>query len=554
MILVTAMKFYSLYILDPLGKFNEETAPNGYCKINEAKFDWVAETIFNVPKEGILNFKKKLNDGVNAQWSHWYCYGGYYYGDGYNPGFTDGYATVISQVIPKGNLLYVTCNHYYGDSPSEEYYIIEPKAIDGALYWTLHYAAYSPWHEAPPNLPEGFDYKRPVVPFDVIDYGGCGVHSTWMMNQNGALRISSEGTVDFDFHWYWFAYAGDIKNVVIDDGISSLCDGAFGECENLESVTIPASVTRIGSGSFDNCPNLTDIFFDGTEVQWNKITNGNFNCAQPKIHFMRQSETPDPTPPYIPTPTPTPTPDPVEPTVKTETSSDGTIITTTTWPGGKSFMKGVTPQGSTLLLLMISPSTTAASVSIPGNPGVGMSFIDVPPSAWCKEGVNKTTALGLVSGTSSTTFSPNEPMTRGMLVTVLHRLSGKVEYGLGTGNFSDVVSGSWYKDAVDWAQATGVVTGTGNGFQPNNSITREQLVTMLYRYAQLFGVKNGGKSIEGFSDAASVAGYAKDAMEWAYANGLISGVGDNRLSPAGTATRAQVAVILARFTEYMKQL
>ena len=143
-------------------------------------------------------------------------------------------------------------------------------------------------------------------------------------------------------------------------------------------------------------------------------------------------------------------------------------------------------------------------------------------------------------------------MTRGMLATVLHRLSGTVGYGLGTGNFPDVASGTWYKDAVDWAQATGVVTGTGNGFEPNKDITREQLVTMLYRYAQLIGADDGtSANIAGFADSGSVSGYAQDAMRWAVAQGFVSGVGNNRLDPTGKATRAQVAAILTRFTDYL---
>lgn len=360
---------------------------------------------------------------------------------------------------------------------------------------------------------------------------------------------------------------------------------AFESGSRLSTVTIPTSITKIGASAFSGCDNLTDVYYNGTEAQWKRVFIGEHNepLLNATIHFTGQPENPDPTPtptpaptptpspdpiptpaptpnppidpypvtPVDPTPTPTPPPTPTEPVTNPDTAADGTITTTTIWPDGKTSVKSKTPQGDTNMIVKTAAGEAVAVVSIPENPGPGKQFADAQ-SGWYKESVDKATALGLFSGTGANTFSPNEPMTRGMLATVLHRLSGTVGYGLGTGNFPDVANGAWYKDAIDWAQATGVVTGMGNGFEPNRDITREQLVTMLYRYAQLIGADDGtSASIAAFADSGSVSGYAQGAMEWAVAQGFVSGVGNNRLAPTGKATRAQVAAILTRFTDYL---
>ena len=120
----------------------------------------------------------------------------------------------------------------------------------------------------------------------------------------------------------------------------------------------------------------------------------------------------------------------------------------------------------------------------------------------------------------------------------------------GEGKFSDV-SGGWYADAVAWAAENGVVTGNADGsFNPNGAITREQIAVILYRYAQQKGYDTSKKAdLSAFADAGSVSDYAKEAMAWANASGLINGMDESSLAPRGNATRAQVAAILMRFLE-----
>lgn len=177
--------------------------------------------------------------------------------------------------------------------------------------------------------------------------------------------------------------------------------------------------------------------------------------------------------------------------------------------------------------------------------------------SWYEDAVNTATAYGLFNGTSATKFSPDTGMTRGMLASVLHNLSGNPTYGTGEGAFNDVKDGAWYEDPIDWAYKVGVTSGTGaNQFSPNQNITREQLVTMLYNYAKAIGAASKNRTgLTSFPDGGNVAGYAQDAMQWAVAEGIISGRaqgGTNYIAPKGTATRAEVAAVLAKFVEYLK--
>ena len=181
-------------------------------------------------------------------------------------------------------------------------------------------------------------------------------------------------------------------------------------------------------------------------------------------------------------------------------------------------------------------------------------FWDVPNYAdWSHEGVDYAISNGLFNGTSETTFSPNEAMTRGMIATVLWRNASTP--GASRNNpFWDVDSSAWYASAVMWANNNNVMSGVGSGqFAPNTTLTREQIVTVLYRYSTYKGITPMGEaSLSEFSDGASVSLWAKTAMQWAIANNILQGsleYGRNYLHPQDGATRAQVATILMRFMQ-----
>lgn len=189
---------------------------------------------------------------------------------------------------------------------------------------------------------------------------------------------------------------------------------------------------------------------------------------------------------------------------------------------------------------LIPTTVLAANSDIP--------FEDVKTTDWFYDGACYAYENGLMQGTSSTTFNPNGITSRGMIVTILYRLEG--EPTLMSGNiFTDVSSGDWYEKAVVWANGKGIVTGYGNGkFGPNDPITREQLAAIMYRYADYKAYDTSARAdLSKFSDSGKVSSYASDALSWANATGLITGINGAMLNPQGEAVRAQAAVILMRF-------
>ena len=182
----------------------------------------------------------------------------------------------------------------------------------------------------------------------------------------------------------------------------------------------------------------------------------------------------------------------------------------------------------------------------------GYRFDDMPlTSNWAHKGLDFCIARGLLSGTSNTTISPNMTMNRAMLVTILYSLDGKPTV-TARSPFTDVPNNSWYSKPVIWAAANGIVSGSGNGkFNPNGSVTREQIAVMLRSYAQYKGYSTSASvNLSRYPDAGSISTWAKDAFSWAVAAGLISGtsVGSaTYLNPKNNATRAQVATILMQF-------
>lgn len=185
-------------------------------------------------------------------------------------------------------------------------------------------------------------------------------------------------------------------------------------------------------------------------------------------------------------------------------------------------------------------------------PSNGFPFLDVTETDSYYDSVNYVYQNGLFSGTSSTIFSPDDLMNRAMLVTVLHRLEGQPPI-FGYSGFRDAEQNSYYSNAVTWASARGIVTGTGKDtFSPQSFITHEQLAVMLYRYAVLFRGMDSAvtANLSSNSDGNQVGDYAKKAVAWCVSKGIITG---NVLSPKSNATRAEVAVWLHRLSQLSTQ-
>lgn len=191
---------------------------------------------------------------------------------------------------------------------------------------------------------------------------------------------------------------------------------------------------------------------------------------------------------------------------------------------------------------------TASVTDGGGQGGETLPFVDVQGNDWYYEAVAFVYGKGYFSGTSADTFAPNDSMTRAMLATVLHRVSGLETPGQGD-TFDDVPAGQWYSNGIAWASGRKIVNGMGNGlYAPNLAVSREQLVTMLYRYqTDRKGNVSAKSSLADYPDGSMVADWAKEAMEWAVGAGLIKGRNTGHLDPKGTATRAEVATILQRF-------
>ena len=215
----------------------------------------------------------------------------------------------------------------------------------------------------------------------------------------------------------------------------------------------------------------------------------------------------------------------------------------------------VNPDGSRSLCRKTAAGPTGLTVVLTGDVSLEIAdnasdFRDTS-SHWASSAIDFVSARALFQGTSPDRFSPRGTMTRSMLATVLWRLENEA-FVQGDTVFSDVPSGTWYTDAVRWAAAQKIVEGSGDRFAPTRPVTREQLAAMLYRYAASAGFDVSARDpLSAFSDADQLSPWAKDAMEWAVAQGLITGKSGALLDASGLATRAEVAVLFQRMVSLL---
>ena len=234
-----------------------------------------------------------------------------------------------------------------------------------------------------------------------------------------------------------------------------------------------------------------------------------------------------------------------------------TIAPTETTPGVRTYTCTVCGQTKNEII----PATGGSSVC-PGGPSCpSYGFSDVAgPNDWSHEGIDYCVRRSLMVGTGAGTFSPGMNCSRAQIVQILYNLSGdKTDYSRYYLPFTDVAPGAWYYDAVAWAYFNNVVSGTSETtFAPNDVITREQMAVILYGYTAEFAPEFTGNaaSLNTFPDAGSVANWAYAAMSWAVGNGLISGMGSggvSYLAPQGSATRAQASAIIMRYCQLIGQ-
>ena len=388
-----------------------------------------------------------------------------------------------------------------------------------------------------------------TIPDSVTSIGkcafeGCGLTSVTI--PNGVTSIGD----------WTFAFCSSLTSVTIPDSVMSIGDWAFEDCSSLTSVTIGNSVTSIGEMTFYYCSSLTSVYFRGNAPIigekvfqiWDKETQEVVAIPNLTLYYI-EGKGGWTTPTWNGYPTAT---------------WDGVNV-----PHTHSYTAAVTvptcaERGYTTHTCECGDSYKNTYVDALGhdykdgvctrcgekdpNAVPPVAYGDVSEKAWYYDAVQYATKNGLMNGVGGNKFDPNGEMTRAMLVTVLWRYAGQPKEGKNT--FTDVPNGKWYTDAVAWAAENGIVNGVGNNrFNPNGDITREEMATILFRYANKNGIdtsKRGNLNL--FPDANQVSDWAKDAVQWTVAEGIING-SDGKLLPRGNATRAQVATIFMRLIE-----
>ena len=194
----------------------------------------------------------------------------------------------------------------------------------------------------------------------------------------------------------------------------------------------------------------------------------------------------------------------------------------------------------------LSHVTTATPTPTPTpTPSTGLPFTDVPADRWSYPYIKQLYDAGVVSGTSATTFEPTANVTRAQFVTMIAGLAGADVSGYASGPFDDVQAGSWYAPYVNWAAASGIVSGTSaTTFDPAAEISRQDMAVMLYNYAQQAGVQLEQTTVTPFTDEGSIAAYALPAVQALHSAGVISGMPDGSFQPQATTTREQACVVL----------
>ena len=206
---------------------------------------------------------------------------------------------------------------------------------------------------------------------------------------------------------------------------------------------------------------------------------------------------------------------------------------------------GVTEQADGTYTFTMPNGQVTVTVTFAETP---LPFTDVTEGDWFYDAVRYAYETGLMDGVGDGQFAPNATTNRAMVVTILYRLAGEPAVA-GQSDFTDVADGLWYTDAVLWAAQKGIVNGiSATEFAPAGDLTREQLATILFRYAESMDYDvSASADLSGFPDADQIQSYATEALSWAVAEGLLQGFEDDSLQPGGTATRAQIATILMRF-------
>lgn len=330
-----------------------------------------------------------------------------------------------------------------------------------------------------------------------------------------------EGVTEIGECAFYECYA--LEAIQIPGKVERIGRLAFQECTGLTAIRLPDSLTRIDEGAFRGCTGLTELVIPKNVIRLGQCFAEDCSALEtvkvlnPDCEFTYGGH-------YI--------------------SQELGIPFTTLICG----YEGSTAQSYAKECELPFRPLTGSETS-------GQLYSDVRPSDWFYDEVEYVTLWHMMSGTGGGKFSPHDPTTRGMVVTIIYRYMDEPSY-FGENPFSDVRMGKYYYDPVCWAYEEGIVSGMDDThFAPDATVTREQLVTILYRFFLRVNDCTERAELSRFPDADRISAYARDAMSWAVARGILSGTPKNGslyLNPRGTATRAEVAAIFMRYREILK--